>query len=186
MSETLSTADILAFQAGDRVAYQKIYKHYYKPIYSFILLIVQNSAEADDIYQKTLLKLWQRRKKFSTAGAIKAFLLVTARNAGLDYLRSAEIKTRAHNEIHYLAQNEEPWKDLELPKEDIVQEIYSSAVRLPPKCGQVFHLIFIQGKKTKEIAKQLNISLSTVLSHKSNALKLIRNDLIKRKFFPGG
>ena len=153
MSETLSTADILAFQAGDRVAYQKIYKHYYKPIYSFILLIVQNSAEADDIYQKTLLKLWQRKKKFSSAGAIKAFLLVSARNAGLDYLRSAETKMRAHQELHYLAQNEEPSQDLELSRADIVQEIYSSAVRLPPKCRQVFQMIFVQGRRTKEIVR---------------------------------
>ncbi|HMH23019.1 MAG TPA: sigma-70 family RNA polymerase sigma factor [Puia sp.] len=186
MAETLSAADILAFQAGDRAACKKIYLYYYRSIYLFILAVVQNTAEAADIYHRIIVKLWQKRKKYDSAGAIKGFLLISARNAGLDYLRASRTKVKAHKEISFLAQNEEPWDIFEQPKKDMVQEIYALADSLTPKCREVFNLIFIDGKKTKEIAKQLNISISSVLGHKSRALKLIRLELIKKNFLPEG
>jgi len=186
MVKTLSTVELLAFQAGDREVFRKIYKHYYKSIYSIALIIVKNGMDADDISLETFLKLWQRKKKFRSAEAINGFLLVTARNASLDYLRAAQKKVRAHKEIRYLARTEESYKHYGLPKKDIMQEVYSSVVVLPPKCREVFSLIFIHGKRTKEIAKQLNISLSTVLTHKSHALKLIRSELIRKNFLPEG
>ena len=48
---------------------------------------------------------------------------------------------------------------------------------LPGKCREVFELNRFEGKKYAEIASQLNISVKTVETHMSKALKILRDEL---------
>ena len=58
-----------------------------------------------------------------------------------------------------------------------MHQVYLALKTLPPKCRQVFTMLYVQGKPVKEIAEELQLSVSTVKSHKATALKLLRKQL---------
>ena len=59
-----------------------------------------------------------------------------------------------------------------------LQETIKKAIeKLPPKCREIFELNRFEGKRYKEIAEQLNISLKTVENQMGKALKVMREEL---------
>jgi RNA polymerase sigma-70 factor (ECF subfamily) len=46
--------------------------------------------------------------------------------------------------------------------------------KLPNKCRRVFYLSRVQGYNNKEIAQEMDISIRTVETHISNALRLFK------------
>ena len=58
---SLTPEQILALiaqaQAGDAAAFERLYEHYYQPILRYILLRVGDMDDAEDLAQKTFLKL---------------------------------------------------------------------------------------------------------------------------------
>jgi len=175
--------DISGFIAGDRKAYEKVYKHHYLPIYNFANGIVKNDQEAKDIAMEAFIKLWGQRDKFKDRENVKAFLWVITRNACFDYLRSIRRRNASHGEILYLSKEEERMAsfksfDFELIEREVI-EVLSQIEALTPRCKDVVKLIFFHGMQVWEIAQQLNISPGTVRYHKTNAIKQLKNVLLK-------
>jgi RNA polymerase sigma-70 factor (ECF subfamily) len=168
------------FRKGDRQANQEIYLFYYNAIYSFANGIVRNVEEADDITSETFFKLWKQYEDFKNLTNIRAFLYLTCRNACFDYLRSLQSHKMSHQEIRYLSKEGELWSDRETFETEVLREVRLQAKRLPPRCREVFALIFFRGKKTREVAKQLGVTLATVQTHKAIAIKKLRNALIRK------
>ena len=47
-------------------------------------------------------------------------------------------------------------------------------------CREVFNLIYFEGKKTDEIAFQLNLSVKTVRNHKARAVDQLKTAFLKK------
>jgi RNA polymerase sigma-70 factor (ECF subfamily) len=86
----------------------------------------------------------------------------------------------SHQEIRYLSKEGELWSDREVFETAVLKEIRLQAKRLPPRCREVFELIFFKGKKTREVAMQLGVTLATVQTHKTIAIKKLRDALIRK------
>ncbi|MBI3493291.1 MAG: hypothetical protein HY047_16150, partial [Acidobacteria bacterium] len=52
------------YQAGDQQAFDEVYARYAKPIYNFLCRTAQPPNAADDLFQKTFLKLHTRRHQY--------------------------------------------------------------------------------------------------------------------------
>jgi RNA polymerase sigma-70 factor (family 1) len=168
------------FRKGDRRANQELYLVYHDAIFVFASRIVRNTEEADDITSDTFNKLWDQRKDFKNLSNIRAFLYLTCRNACFDYLRSLQSHKTSHKEILYLSKEGEMPGDPGVDETEVWKEIYQQVEKLPPRCGQVFRLIFFDGKKTREVAVQLGVTLATVQTHKSIAIKKLRDALLRK------
>src|SRR5574344_2098763 len=53
-------------------------------LYRLALRITLNNAEAEDIVQETMIKVWNRRDSWDTIESIEAFCLTICRNLALD------------------------------------------------------------------------------------------------------
>jgi len=53
--------------------------------------------------------------------------------------------------------------------------------QLSPQCKKVFQLCKIEGKTHNNVAQQMGISISTVNSHMTNAVKSIREYILKNQ-----
>lgn len=73
-------------------------------LYRLALRITLDSAEAEDIVQETLIKVWDRRESWIDIDNIEAFCFTICRNKALDYVRSVS----SRNESLDVAQNERP------------------------------------------------------------------------------
>jgi RNA polymerase sigma factor (sigma-70 family) len=56
--------------------------------------------------------------------------------------------------------------------------LHKAIEELPPRCKQIFQLLYIQGKKTEEVAKEMSISPDTVRAQKARGLNLLRPKLL--------
>src|ERR1700674_5257942 len=114
---------ISRFQGGDRDAFWKICQFYNSCILAFARKIMKNDADAEDIVSETFLKLWRHRQKHEVLRNVKAFLLVTTRNACFDQMRTRKRHRAAHAEIRHLSQEAEMPGDYESMRAGMINEI---------------------------------------------------------------
>ena len=73
--------------------------------------------------------------------------------------------------------------DLDILEEKSIEQILSKAIdALPEKCREIFIKNKIEGKKQKEIAMELNISVNTVETQMGIAYKKLKTEL--KNYFP--
>lgn len=171
---------ILAFNAGDEESLSHFFKLHVRSLKYFAEKLILDKAEAEDIVADCFYKLWEKRAEFSTTQNIKAFLFIACRNACLNYLRGLKRKTAAQE--HYFTQLEESEDTIlnEVIETEFLQILNAEIDRLPEKIKEVFKLIYFEGKRTDEIAMQLNVSVKTVRNQKARAVELLKTAFLKR------
>ncbi|MBS1566234.1 MAG: RNA polymerase sigma-70 factor [Bacteroidetes bacterium] len=176
-SETLWIDD---FRQGGHAGLTFFFKKHHQSLCYLATRLVQDTAQAEDIVAACFVKLWERREDFADADKVKAFLFITCRNSCLNYLRDLKRKTAA--QALYLQQ-------LEVNTEAILYEIIDTEIvgllareieELPDKCREVFKLLYIEGKKTDEVAQALQLNVQTVRNHKTRAIGLLKAQFLKK------
>lgn len=174
---------LVDFRNGDEKATRKLYTLYYLPLCYFNQKIINYSQEAEDISTESFLKLIQKRKDFESLAEIKSFLFTVSKNACLDFLRKEKRHNKFNQEISLSSPLEELFIDQEMISAKVLQSVYAEIENLPNKCQQVFKSIYIEGSSTAEIAKEMGISVQTVLNQKGKALRKIRLALSYENLF---
>ncbi|MGM9703006.1 MAG: RNA polymerase sigma factor [Prevotella sp.] len=149
-------------------------------LYRLALRITLNNAEAEDVVQETLIKVWNKREQWDEIESIEAFCLTVCRNLALDKAKMAENNNEALDEDSY--GNTPDLSYASNPEEQAVANDHVSVVRqlidlLPEKQRTVIQLRDIEGKSYKEISKVMDISEEQV------KVSLFRaRQTIKKKF----
>jgi RNA polymerase sigma-70 factor (ECF subfamily) len=128
-------------------------------LYRLALRITMNTAEAEDVVQETMMKVWSRREQWDQIESMEAFCLTICRNLALDKLR------RMDNQTMPLDTSIDP-KDQRAganPEEQAVQSDRIQLVRqlisqLPEKQRSCMQLRDLEGKSYKDIATILSIT----------------------------
>jgi RNA polymerase sigma factor (sigma-70 family) len=183
LKETQTTDELLVkrFNAGDAGAMDEIYNMYFKHLYHFAWRITKNAPEAEDIAVVTLEILLRRCADFLTMTNIKAFLFITVRNKCLKYLDATKRHRVSEKELGTLQDENDDYVLAQMVRSEFLMEIYREIENLPPTRKTVFKLLFIDGLDSREIARQLNMTLAAVYVNKNKALKQLRNVLFDRK-----
>ncbi|GBL04349.1 RNA polymerase sigma factor [Glaciecola sp. KUL10] len=129
--------------------------------------------EIEDIVQETYVRICQLECEDKIEKP-KSFLMKTARNLALDYNKKAETRLSDHAETEndYLLhkdENDEVYAHIASNNE--FAEFCEAVRQLPQQCRRVFVLKKVYGYSQKEIAKDMNISQSTVEKHISQGLR---------------
>jgi RNA polymerase sigma factor (sigma-70 family) len=125
--------------------------------------------EVEDIVQETYVRVCQVKQP-EAINCPRSFLLRTAKNLALDYIKRADNRLV----IHVQQELEDTLLEVSTGEDDTFRRaasdqefaLFCEAVRqLPVQCRRVFVLKKVYGYSQKEIAKQLDISESTVEKH---------------------
>jgi RNA polymerase sigma-70 factor (family 1) len=170
------------FRSGDPEAFEKIYNSYHYTIYGFARYYLQNDAEAEDITSETFVKLWKLKANFESLNNVLAFLRITTRNACLDYMKFKKRQVAGKQALAYLMDpdDQKAFADEEI-KSEVLKHIHDAIESLPKKSRRVMQMS-VAGMKNGEIARELNVSVQTVMNQKTSALKVIRIAVLKRAF----
>ena len=133
--------------------YQKIFNSLSPAIYNFIYFKCGNSAQAEDLVQEAFIKLWENCEKVTQAKA-KSFLYTVCNNA--------------FNE-------QSPQYVLE--EKEFEQKLQKALSNLTEAQRTAFLMNRIEGKKYREIAEILDISVKAVEKRMSQALESLRKDI---------
>jgi RNA polymerase sigma-70 factor (family 1) len=154
-----------------------LYRAYHRALTHFATQILTDTDTAEDLVEDAFIKLWERRAVLTITGSIRAYLYTTVRNASIDHLRREKLKVGYVKEIQATVEKEEPPVVHRIIEAETLRQVYASMQTLPPKCGQVFRMFYLEEKSLNEIASELNLSLSTVKSQKGRAVRLLRQKL---------
>ena len=83
-----------AIRKGEIIAFQELYKRYADLMYRNILVRVNSSFDADDIFQDFFIKLWEKRANFKIESNVKVYLLVALKHHILNTIKERQIRLK--------------------------------------------------------------------------------------------
>lgn len=162
--------------AGDKLAFDQLFRQYYTPLVRFCFRFVADIDIASEIVQDLFVKLWTNRESLKISGDFKSYMMKSVHNATITYIN----KERAHAETNLRVFGSEG--EAADPSEELQGNHLEAAYRriidaMPEKRREVFTLSRFDGLKYSEIAERLQISLKTVEAHMSAAIKQLKEGL---------
>lgn len=156
--------------SGDMEAFARLYHSTERAVYGFILSILRNRNDAEDILQDTYLNICTHAGSYQPQGKPMAWILTIAKN--LARMRLREQRRTATAETPEL----EP--DQTVPAQDENRVVLDTALRiLSEEERQIVLLHASAGLKHRETAALLGLPLSTVLSKYRRALGKLKRQL---------
>ena len=160
---------------GNEKAQFRLYKLYYKAMYSVSLRIVNNEVEAEDIMQEAFLSAFRKIKTYRGEVSFGAWLKKIVVNRSLDYLK----KRKVYFEEIDNRTTETPDYQMETKELD-VKAIKRAIQDLPDGYRVVLSLYLIEGYDHNEISEILGISNSASRTQFLRAKNKLR-ELLKGK-----
>lgn len=164
---------------GDRSAFEKLFRAYYKRLHGFAYSYVEQSETAEDVVQSVFLKIWTQRENWDPPGTVKQYLFAAVKNEALNKLRHEKIVTDSEEEViaSFREIQHEIAIDERLETEELRYEMEKGIQKLPPRCRQIFLLNRRSGLTYTEIAAYLDVSINTVNTQMGRALKSLHESL---------
>lgn len=165
--------------------FDKIYVTYFSRMFHFAKEYVLFDEDAENIVQDIFMFLWEKRDVLNVELSLSAYLFTLVKNKCLDHLRhkmiaeeySKNVQSNYTDELNMKLYSLETFNS-DFSTESDVERILSEAInKLPSKCKTIFMKSRIEGKKYREIADELHISVNTVEGQMSIALKKLRAEL---------
>ena len=142
-------------------------------LFRLALRITLNRADAEDVVQETMLKVWKGRSDWDKIDNIEAYCLTVCRNLSLDKMRHMD------NQVQNIEQEPADRSYSANPEEQAVQHDRLQLVRqlisqLPEKQRTCMQLRDIEGKSYRDIATIIGISEEQVKVNIFRARQTIR------------
>ncbi|MFA6592448.1 MAG: RNA polymerase sigma factor [Bacteroidales bacterium] len=158
---------------NDRSAFKKLYDSYSGVLSTLCYRYIPDNAEADDVLQESLVKIFTSLDKFQYRGkgSLRAWMSRIVVNNALKHLRDNKKwqNVELTDRVPDVADETEDDSDFA----DVPQEVIMDFIRrLPEGYRSVFNLYVFEEKSHKEIAGILDIRESTSASqfHRAKAL----------------
>lgn len=136
-------------------------------IYRVALHALKNPADAEDVMQTTLLRLFEYQKPFESEAHLKHWLLRVAVNESRKVLRSFWRRTSVPLE---------DW-DGPVPEDPDKADLFRAVMGLESKYRVTVYLYYYEGFTVAEVAAALRANPSTVQSWLLRARKRLRREL---------
>ncbi len=159
---------------GSAEAFRILYNEYGQKVYRFCLRMLGDPVIADDVFQDTFIKVYEKRNSF-VGSNFASWLFTIARNNCYNYLRQKKELIEFDEEFH---------NSHNIPETDLGMKlsIEQAIAQLPPMFREVVILREYEDCSYQEIAEILNIELSLVKIRVFRArvmLKKLLNPVVK-------
>ena len=121
-------------------------------LFRLALRITLDRAEAEDVVQDTLIKVWNKRDEWAQFDSIEAYCMTVARNLAID--RSQKMEAQHIG----LTPETQEMPDALTPDREKLKLVHQLVNELPEKQRTILQLRDIEGKSYKEIADLLQVT----------------------------
>lgn len=150
----------------DPIAFRAFHQEHVRLYCQFGMRFIEDDEVVRDIVQEAFIAMWERIATFREEAHVKAFLYATIRNRAINYLRDRKVEIKGREKLFQL-QNEAEFHNIAI-EEEMYDFLCRRIERLPEMQREVLWM-HVDGLSNEEIAKKLNISVNTVLTHKQRA-----------------
>lgn len=159
--------------SGNEHAFAHFYDKHWESLFKSAFKVLNDEETSKDIVQDVFLNIWEK-PDLTRIQNVAAYLHQAVRFKVLMTLRKGKISDKHIKTLNELVANT---TEEQLNYKDLNDNIEKSLNSLPEKCQKVFRLSRMEHLSNHEIANRLGISIRTVETHISNALKHLRSNL---------
>jgi len=181
-------SDVAQLRRGDLDALTALVTRYQNRLYRYLLRLVRQPADAEDLFQQTWVRVAERIGKYDPQRNFDAWLFSVARNLAIDHLR--RVRTESLDEpvageidgeakVARLVSHDRPALDGILERER-AGRIGMLLGELPVSYREVLTLRFEEEMKLEEIAEVLDMPISTVKTQLRRSLLRMRQTIETR------
>jgi RNA polymerase sigma-70 factor (ECF subfamily) len=172
------TIEFLKIKDGDIKAFERIFRHYYTPLYLYAFSITGQKEASEEVVQDIFYMIWKDREKIQILLSVKSYLYKSVKNRSLHYLEHLRVREQYHE--NFLKGNSptteaSPHEILEYKELEKIVE--TTLKKLPERCRHIFYMHRMNGKKYKEIAATLSISVKTVEAEMTKVYQALRTEI---------
>ncbi|MCX6235756.1 MAG: RNA polymerase sigma factor [Bacteroidetes bacterium] len=138
--------------------------------------LLNDRAEAEDMVQEAIIRLWTRKDDLDNYNSIEAFAMSITKNLCLDILKSAGRKNVDLVEVQSAVGFTTPHSVVEM--RDTMTIIHQIIATLPAQQQMIIHMRDIEGYEFDEIASIMDVNLNVIRVNLSRARKKVRDALI--------
>ena len=169
---TIAEKDFRGFINGDEKSFEIIFRQYYKSLVSFAMHYGLEQMEAEDVVIEVIHHIWEIRTEVKSPAALNTLFFTAVQNRTINVVRNLKNRGRIIR-----AQECRQEQLYDYAAEEEMTRLLDEAIKvLPEKCRTVI-LMLLQGKKTAEIAREMNVSVNTVKTYKMRAIGILRSQL---------
>lgn len=163
---------------GDYHAFRELFTHHYRSLCNYAMRVVVTREIAEEVVSDVFVKLWKNREQIEVHTSFQAYIYRAVRNQALDYL-----KLRIHRQNERESLDSVQWNMThadhfspadELSFNEFHEHVEGCIQALPRQCQLIFRLSREEGLRYRDIAERLAISVKTVETQMSRALKVLR------------
>ncbi len=183
MDEKNANKDLIQLlRKGNVAAFDSLFEVYSPKLYGFALKYFKNESDSEELVQEVFVKVWENRQSLKSELSFKSYLFTIALNQIRKHFNKKAVSLRY---LESLQHEPEPYDNQAIQAGD-----YETALRkidliieqMPPRRQEIFRKSKLEGKSSKEIAAELNISPGTVDNQVSEALRFLRTHLKQENF----
>jgi len=166
-------------------AYEEVVRMHGDRIHTYATLILRDRAEAQDVAQEALVRLWENRRAVDGQG-VRSWLMRTAHNLCIDQIRRR--KTRSEVDDGETVMNHRPdtapGPDQRTESGELRDSIEAALAALSPGDRAVVVMREVQGLPYDEIATALDLPLGTLKARLHRARERLRSKLVRAGVTP--
>lgn len=171
---------MLAIAKGDKKAFEQLFRDWYVRLCVYAESIVRDRDLAEDLVQGIFCMLWEKRDMVDVRESVKSYLYRSVYNSALNTIKHEKVKIAFLEFIRKHEKEEENDTERFFDSEDqniVLKELNRAIETLPDQCREIFLLSRFAGKKSAEIASELDLSVRTVEAQLYRAMKRLREEL---------
>ncbi len=145
-------------------------------IFRFAKRLLSFTADAEDLTQEVLIKLWNKRESLKEYRSVEALAMTMTRNQCVDRLRAKNynrVELKQDSAVHH----DTPLKVVESKSQ--MQMMHQIIEQLPEQQKMIVQLRDIEAYPYEEIAEIMDMSIATVRTNLSRARKKLRIEITK-------
>jgi RNA polymerase sigma-70 factor (ECF subfamily) len=164
----------------------ELYKKYYSPILNFIMQMLHNSNDAEELTNDTFIKAMQNMEKFNSEKSnISTWLHTIAKRLVIDFVRKDEsdkyinvgdFVDESGKEI-FQFEDKRNNSEENLENKELLEAVQKAMSQLKPKYQKIATMFFIEDKPYPEIAEALQMPVGSVKGMVFRIKAMLRGEL---------
>ncbi len=160
----------------DEEAFNELFNYYYPRLIQVSLAFVPGISMAQEIVSDVFYKILKNPALLTKVEDFDNYIFLSIRNQSLSYLQKNKNKhlfnSIDHTDDYLLRDVKNPERSM--ITNELFRLVDDTVQSLPPKRKVIYKLIKEEGKKYKEVAEIMGVSVKTIELQMSNALKELR------------
>lgn len=139
-------------QGGEVEAFTGVLEQFERRVFHFVLRMLRNAHDAEDVTQDTFVKAWRHLASFRPQNNFSTWLFTIARRTALNHIRARRPTEELGEHDEVMPENP---RDAATDREQ-AESIWNLARRLKPDQYEVLWLCYGEGFSVNEIARIMN------------------------------